>query len=68
MEIVESTVFIDFEDQLDAIDTALADGPGDSEAPEAFLKRLKELLNNTNQAFAKITPEDVEDEYLEDED
>lgn len=68
MEIVESTVFIDFEDQLDAIDTALADGPGNDEAPEAFLKRIKDLLDSTCKAFAKITPEDVDDEYLEDED
>ena len=67
METTEITPFTTLHDQLDLLDELAADGPTDGEAPEAFLKRMKDQALAVVNAITQITPEDVNDEYFEEE-
>ena len=53
--------------QLEAVEDCLEDGPEDGEAPEGFLKRLTAEISDLTAAVKVLTPEDVDEIWVEDE-
>ncbi len=51
--------------QLEAVEDCLEDGPEDGEAPEAFLKRLSEEADTLKGAIKALTPDDVDEIWVE---
>lgn len=68
MQDTEQTVaFRELFSQLDAVDKTLNEGPDESEAPEAFRKRLADQLSDAQQQVTALSDDDIEAEYYEDE-
>ena len=54
--------------QLDTLDALWADGPKPSEQPEAYLSRLAGAANDLVTAVKKLTPEDIDDIFTDEDD